>query len=393
MTVADGYVQNGSSNMALNSRAGYHIHTKGGKIMKKIIMLAVAMLALSAGCTREPVDEYAMITFMIGDVTKNNAAVQIGDVIKEKDVIQTGTESFCDVRIGQSLIRVKQKTKVVLATLIRQGGLENTAVDLAAGKMLCKPKKLIKSESFMVKTPTAVAGVRGTQFTVEADSNGTSRIKVFEGTVKVAKRVKEFEASMPLVLSLASDVNKEEKVIITKQDVEQTEKIVRNIMKSESLKGSDAATETVIKKAGRDVAVSKKNIEKFAVKDFEKDNREIIDIKEKPAQVIREIGKVIEEEKEEPLPNGRLLITSFEVYFIKNGKVEWQGTVVQEPVKQGDRIYIASGEYVFCASVDGPVIWRKQIANEGKLQIRESSLVVSAKGQETRLDLKTGAKL
>ena len=92
-----------------------------------------------------------------------------------------------------------QKTKVVLATLIRQGGIESTTVDLDSGKMLCKPKKLIKSESFMVKTPTAVAGVRGTQFTVEADTNGTSRIKVFEGSVKVAKRVKELEAKKGLI--------------------------------------------------------------------------------------------------------------------------------------------------------------------------------------------------
>jgi len=129
-------------------------------IMKKTILPALLVLAFALNCARQPVDEYAMITFMIGDVTKNNAAVQIGDVIKEKDVIQTGAESFCDVKIGQSLIRVKQKTKVVLATLMRQGGIENTAVELDSGKMLCKPKKLIKSETFMVKTPTAVAGVR-----------------------------------------------------------------------------------------------------------------------------------------------------------------------------------------------------------------------------------------
>ncbi len=361
--------------------------------MKKIIVLAVFLMALSSGCTREPVDEYAMITFMIGDVTKNSAAVQIGDIIKEKDMIQTGTESFCDIKIGQSLIRVKQKTKVVLSSLIRQGGMEKTAVDLDSGKMLCKPKKLIKSESFMVKTPTAVAGVRGTQFTVETDTTGTSRIKVFEGSVKVAKRVKELEESMPQVLSLAPDVNKEEKVVITRQDVEKAEKIVSAIMKSSPEKSGDAAIEAVIKKAGKDVVVSRKNIEKFAVKDFEKDNREIIDIKEKPAEVIREISRAIDEEKEEARPNGRLLVTSFEVYFIKNGKVEWQGTVVQEPVKQGDRLYIASGEYVFCASIDGPVVWRKQVTNEGKLEIRENSLVISAQGRETRLDLKTGAKL
>jgi len=243
-----------------------------------------------------------------------------------------------------------------------------------------------------VKTPTAVAGVRGTQFTVEADQNGTSRIKVFEGSVKVAKRVRELEASMPEVLSLAPDVTREEKVVITRQDVERTEKIVSTILKTEP-SGGEAARAAVIKKAGKDIVVGKKNIEKFAVRDFAKDNREIIEIRQKPAEVIREIGRAVEEEKEEPLPNGRLLITSFEVFFIKNGKIEWQGTVVQEPVKHGDRIYIASGEYVFCASVDGPVVWRKQMANEGRLDIRENALVVSAKGQETKLDLKTGAKL
>lgn len=361
--------------------------------MKKTILLTIAVAALLSGCSRVRTDEYAMITFMIGDVTKNNAVVQIGDVLKEKDVIQTGAESFCDIKIGDSLIRVKQKTQVVMSSLIRQGDLDKTTVDLNSGKMLCKPKKLIKSETFLVKTPTAVAGVRGTQFTVEADTNGTSRIKVFEGKVKVAKRVTELDESIPLVLELAPDVKKEEKVVITRQEVEKTEKEVKAIMQSEPAKDKKAAIEAVIKKAGKDVVVSNKNIERFAVKDFEKDNQEIIAIREKPAEVIREISKAIDDEKEESLPNGRLLVTRFEVYFIKDGKIEWQGTVVQEPVKQGDKLYIASGEYVFCASINGPVIWMKQIPNEGTARIQENALVISVKGQETRLNLKTGEKL
>jgi hypothetical protein len=361
--------------------------------MKKTVLLVIAVLGLSYGCTRQHVDEYSMITFMIGDVKKNNVTVQIGDIIKEKDIIQTGTDSFCDIKIGDSLIRVKQKTKVILSALIRQGGLDNTTIDLDSGKMLCKPKKLLKSETFFVKTPTAVAGVRGTQFIVEADTNGTSRIKVFDGQVKVARRVKELDKNIEKILSLAPDVNKQEKVIITKADVVKTEKIVSKIMKAESAKGEDAAVNAVIKKAGKDLVVGKKNIEKFAVRDFEKDSKEIIDVKEKPAEVIKEISRVIKEEKEEPKPNGRLLITRFEVYFIKNGTVEWEGKVVEEPIKQGDKLYIASGEYVFCASVDGPVIWRKQIVNEGRLQVRESMLIVSAEGQEMKLDLKTGEKL
>ncbi|OHD65629.1 MAG: hypothetical protein A2176_13370 [Spirochaetes bacterium RBG_13_51_14] len=361
--------------------------------MKKTVLLLTAIFALSLGCVRERVDEYAMISFMIGDVTKNNAAVQIGDIIKEKDVIQTGTDSFCDIKIGGSLIRVKQKTKIILSSLLKQDDLENTILDLMSGKMLCKPKKLFKSESFLVKTPTAVAGVRGTQFSVEADANGTSRIKVFEGQVKVARRIKQLDGDIMKIIDAAPGIKKEEKVVITKEDVEKVEKVVDRILKTESAKGGDAALETAIKKAEKNIVVGAKDVEKFAVRDFEKDNKEIIEIKEKPVEVIREITRVIKEEKEEPRPNGRLLITRFEVYFIKNGKVEWEGTVVDEPIKNGDRLYIASGEYVFCASIDGPVIWRKQIANEGKLEVRENMLIVSSKGGETKFSMKTGEKL
>jgi hypothetical protein len=331
-----------------------------------------------------------MITFMIGDVTRNNAAAQIGDIIKEKDVIQTGSESFCDIKVGDSLIRVKQKTKVAMSTLLRSGGLDNTAIELDSGKILCKPKMLMKSETFMVRTRTAVAGVRGTQFTVETDANDTSRIKVFEGKVKVATRVRGLDNSMGKILEMAPDVTRDEKVVITKEDAEKAERAVSKIMKSEQGKGGEAMIDAVIKKAGEKLVVGRKKVEKFALKDFEKDNREIIEIKQKPVEVIKEISRAIEEEKEAPRPNGRLLVTRFEVYFIKNGKVEWEGKVVEEPVRQGDKLYVASGEYVYCASVDGPVLWRKQVPNQGKLQVREDVLVVPSDAGESKLDLRTG---
>ena len=64
-------------------------------------------------------------------------------------------------------------------------------------------------------------------------------------------------------------------------------------------------------------------------------------------------------EREKPKPDGRLLITRYEIYFIKNGKVLWEGKVLQQPVRMNDKIFIASGDYVYCASADGPVLWRK----------------------------------
>jgi hypothetical protein len=370
-----------------------YIQRGGILVKKKTILIFVAIFAFAFNCTREKVDEYSIISFMIGDVMKNNEKARIGDILKEKDTIQTGKDSFCDIRIGDSLIRVKQTTKVVLSVLLRSGNLDNTTIEMDTGKMLCKPKKLIKSETFFVKTPTAVAGVRGTQFTVEADTNGTSRIKVFEGGVRVAKRVRQLDGDTAELLSIAPEVIREEKVVITKEDAVKAEKAVQRVMKAESAKGKEAPPETVIRKAGADIVVNKRKIEKFAIKDFEKDNKEIIEVKEKPAAVIKEIGRIIEEEKSAPKPNGRLLVTRFEVYLIMNGAIEWEGTVVEEPVRRGDRLYIASGEYVFCASTDGPVIWKKQIVNEGRLEVRDNALVVSAQGGETKLDLRTGKKL
>lgn len=163
--------------------------------MKKyIVAISVVMTGvLIGGCSLKEVDEYAMVTFMIGDVKKNSVEVQMGDIIKENDIIVTADNSFCDVKIGESIIRIKSLTNVKISTLFKKGNVENTTLGLDSGKMLCKPKKLLKEENFVVKTPTAVAGVRGTQFSIEADKEQTTRIKVFKGEVKVAKRVKQLE--------------------------------------------------------------------------------------------------------------------------------------------------------------------------------------------------------
>src|SRR5208337_668540 len=164
---------------------------------KKTGIISVIIIAsLVAGCSGTRVDEYAMISFIIGDVKKNNAEAQIGDIIKENDVIVTSENSFCDIRIDDSVIRIKSMSSLTISTLIKNGEVEKTILGLAIGKMLCKPKKLLKSESFLVKTPTAIAGVRGTQFAVEIDKKMTTRIKVFKGEVKVARRIKQLESSV-----------------------------------------------------------------------------------------------------------------------------------------------------------------------------------------------------
>ena len=358
--------------------------------MKRFTVLFITfILIVVLGCSKDQIDEYAVISFMIGDVKKNNATVEIGDVIKEKDIIITGSDSFCDVKIGGSIIRIKAKSKVIISSLLRTNNVEKTSLGLDIGKMLCKPKKLLKSESFIVKTPTAVAGVRGTKFIVEADKFKTTRIKVFSGKLKIVKRVKQFEGSIENILKAAPVVADERKVVITAKEVARVEKAADKLLKN----GGEKELAAVLSKIKADVVISKNAIKKFDVKDFAKENKEIIAVKIKPVEVIRKIIKVIKQEKEMPKPDGRLLVTRYEIYFIKNGKVLWEGALIENPIRKEGKIYIASGDYVFCASTDGPVLWRKNIKNAGKLKISKDSLTVFSKDKTRKLDLETGEQL
>ncbi|MCP4130252.1 MAG: FecR domain-containing protein [bacterium] len=364
-------------------------------IKRVIISGIIFLLAISFGCTKADQEEYAMITFMIGEVSKklDKAAkameVDIGDIVKENNIIFTKEDSFCDIKIGGSIIRIKEKSEVTISSLMRKGNEESTTLGLSIGKMLCKPKKLLKSEAFLVKTPTAVAGVRGTKFSVAADMNKTTRIKVFDGKVKIAKRLPSLENNVDKVLEMAPVLEKEQKVVITEKETEKAEKLVKKMIEKD--KNVDIAR--VIKNAKKEIVVPTKAIEKFAVADFAKENKELIEIKAKPKAEIKKIARIIQQEKEMPKPEGRLLVTRFKIYFIKEGKIIWEGKVVKESIKKEGKLYIASGKYVFCASPDGPVYWKADLVNDGKFEIKENKLVVVSGGKENRFDLETGKGL
>jgi outer membrane protein assembly factor BamB len=359
----------------------------------KTVALLAIFLSLVLSCSRQEVEEYAMITFMIGEVTKNNVSVSIGDVISDKDIVQTGSDSFCDIKIGGSIIRVKEKSRLVVSSLIFKDNMENTQLGLDVGKMLCKPKKLLKSEEFIVKTPTAVAGVRGTEFIVETDKAKTTRIKVFHGEVKVARRIAAFDNNVGNVLSVAPALEEKEKIVITEEEVKKAEKEVDRILNRESARGKEVEIAAIIDQSKKLVSFTDKNVEQFAPADFAKENTELIRVTQKPREVIVKIVKAIKEEKEEPKPDGRLLITHHEIYFIKNGAVIWEGAVVDNPIRHDGKVFIASGNYVFCATADGPVLWRKNIENDGKFELRDGRLIVRSQGKEIALDSETGQNL
>lgn len=359
--------------------------------MKKTVFFIICLaVGLILNCSTDQEYDYASINFFVGEVTKNGKVVEIGDLIYEKDVIATSEQSSCDIKIGKSIIRIKEKSSLEFSGLIVKNGKENTTLGLEIGRILCKPKKLLKGEKFLVKTPTAVAGVRGTQFTVEADKKLTTRIKVYDGKVKVVKRVKAVESNIDKVLEAVPALQEKEKVIVTLNDVKAAEKQVAKFVTDKTPVDEFVK---VLGKVSPKVAIKGKQIGTFKPEDFQEEQSEIIAVKEKPEKVIKEIKKIIKLDKGAKAPQGRLLITRYEVYYIKDGKISWEGDVVEPPVTYKKKVYIASGDYIFCASPKGPVIWKTKVKNDGKMQFKNKTMFIYDAGKEIRLNMLTGQKM
>ena len=338
-------------------------------------------------------EEHATIAFFVGDVKKNSTDIQIGEALKESDIILTGINSSCDIKIGESMIRIKENSKLIISQLLNREKADNVVLGLDVGKMLCRPKKLLKNENFYVRTPTAVAGVRGTVFSVEADAKKTTRIKVFKGSVNVVKRVDSLEKKVGVekMLESTTPLNRNQRVVITEEEVRKAEVIVDKALASGEK--TSANDQQIVNQVKDHISVGKKDIVQFSVGDFRNESDEIIEVSQRTPEVIKQIRKAVRREAKAPMPDGSLLVTRHDIYFIKNGKVEGEWKVINAPLHRGETIYVASSDYVFCASIEGSVKWRKRMPTEGKLEIKPDGLYVHAKEGVKKLDYLTGESL
>jgi hypothetical protein len=149
-------------------------------------MLLAMAAAVSLSCKKDA-EESFMVQNIIGDVkvsiNKAEKTASQGDVLKANDRIITGSKSLADLTLSNScLVRVSENTSVKISSLIDKIGNE-TQMDMDKGKLHVTLSKLSKG-AFSVKTPTAVASVRGTSFRVSV-ADDSSRIDVLKGKVSV----------------------------------------------------------------------------------------------------------------------------------------------------------------------------------------------------------------
>lgn len=99
--------------------------------------------------------------------------------------------STARVEVEKALVRVAPNTIFTLG----QPAPETVQLSMDEGQMWVNVEGLAPGETFEVETPSAVASVRGTRFSVRVDPDGVTWISVVEGTVWVRAGGEEVEVS------------------------------------------------------------------------------------------------------------------------------------------------------------------------------------------------------
>ena len=132
----------------------------------------------------------AEVTFTDGDVQGQRQGtwsdLEIGDKLGKGDAVKVGAASECQLTFsGMAVVSIRAGTQVSIDSLSLNESASQVKLGLQAGTVLSKVKKLAKKDSFVVRTDTAVGGVRGTEFGVTVTPQGGTLVTVKDGTVAV----------------------------------------------------------------------------------------------------------------------------------------------------------------------------------------------------------------
>jgi hypothetical protein len=134
------------------------------------------------------------VTFLEGSATRTAAggapvALIDGAAVLEGDALETSAGGRLEVTLEDgSIVRVDEKSRLLVDSVVRIGDQSwKVKLTLALGQIWSKvTRKVGEGAGYEVHTERAVAGVRGTEFLVEA--SGDHNVEVDEGVVDVGVR-------------------------------------------------------------------------------------------------------------------------------------------------------------------------------------------------------------
>jgi hypothetical protein len=163
-----------------------------------VLVLSATALFASVSSAAQPM--YGVMMVVKGSVKIKDPGApakasdaKVGTRVVEGNMVVTGTDSRAKIVMSdRNVINVNPDTEVVIAKYENDGtatGKRNVELNLLKGRVRNNVEQTYDGEKnkFQVKTPTAVAGVRGTQFLTSYDqSTRTTSIVTFKGAVAFA---------------------------------------------------------------------------------------------------------------------------------------------------------------------------------------------------------------
>jgi hypothetical protein len=145
------------------------------------VVALAATFALCASTQAETKHNRAVVRAIHGSgaqVSSNKgqtwAPAKVGQFLGANSVIKTASDTTADLFLGDNgpVVRVTPDTSVGIDKLdLENTGIEKvieTQLDLRSGRILGSVKKMAAASKYEVKTPVGVAGIRGTEYSIDA---------------------------------------------------------------------------------------------------------------------------------------------------------------------------------------------------------------------------------
>ena len=198
-------------------------------------------------------NDIGMVKSYEGDVTftrfetKKTFGINGSEAVLFKDVAETEEESRLQLVFDDnSELTLGEDSAVEINQMIfdPKKNIRDITVKVAFGKLKVKASKLNTADvNFKIETPTAVIGVRGTEFVVDVNDTGKTKITTIEGLVAVKPNLQPFKINGGSK-NVQKKVTKINKVVEKATKVKEKAAAEKAEKKEEVAKQSDSAEET-----------------------------------------------------------------------------------------------------------------------------------------------------
>mgnify|MGYP001210572820 CR=1 FL=1 len=175
----------------------------------KILSFMAALFWVAAPLRADDPAKLALVVFKQGDASivrgGKTIPAKVKDLIYEKDEIITGASGELSIQLSSGvLVKISSGSKLVIDGIARSNQNTDLAIRLENGTILGQASKDGKKLDMKIQSPTAIAGVRGTEFIIDANQEQTS-VLVNEGVVNVSNSAGEVNVDVEPGNKVVSD--------------------------------------------------------------------------------------------------------------------------------------------------------------------------------------------